>query len=116
MIKKIIRNEFEDYIINSIRDYKRTIVYPDGEDLRLMEALKIFKKFNSSDTILLGRENIIAKNIKESGITNTDTIEIIEPSKSIKLNEYKSLLIDIFKSKQKEITEAQAEEITGNKT
>lgn len=110
----MITNDFEEYIINSIQGYERTIVYPDGEDIRLVQALKIFKNFNNSNTILLGSENIIAKNIKESGITNTDTIEIMEPSKSVKFNDYKNLLIDIFKNKQKELTELGANEMVRN--
>jgi len=111
---KIIRNEFEEYIISSIKGYERNIVYPDGEDLRLTQALKIFKYFNSSKTILIGKENLILNNIKESGITDTNTIEIIEPSKSSKFNDYKSLIINLFKSRQKEITEEQADEMVRN--
>ena len=110
----MVTNDFEEHIIDSIKDYERTVVYPDGEDIRLVQALKIFKNFNNSYTILLGSENIIAKNIKESGITNTDTIGIIEPSKSVKFNDYKNLLIDIFKNKQKELTEFQANEMVRN--
>lgn len=110
----MITNEFEERIIHSIKDYERTVVYPDGEDIRLVQALKIFKNFNNSNTILLGSENIIAKNIKESGIKNTETIEIIEPSKSVKFNDYKNLLIDIFKNKQKELTEFEANEMVSN--
>lgn len=114
MKDKVIRNEFEEYIVSSIKGYDKNIVYPDGGDLRLTQALKIFKNFNNSKTILIGKENVIAENIKESGITNTDTIEIIEPSKSHKFNDYKSLLISLFKSRQKEITEALAEEMVSN--
>jgi len=111
---KIIRNEFEQYIIDSIKNYERNIVYPDGEDIRLIQALKIFKKFNSSKTVLIGKEDVIIKNIKESQIKDTNTIEIIQPSKSNKLNYYSNLLIDLFKIRQKEITEAQAEEMVCN--
>ncbi|MHB8278795.1 MAG: phosphate acyltransferase [Candidatus Humimicrobiaceae bacterium] len=93
MKDKVIRNEFEEYIVSSIKGYDKNIVYPDGGDLRLTQALKIFKNFNNSKTILIGKENVITGNIKESGIINTDTIEIIEPSKSGKFNDYKSLLI-----------------------
>lgn len=114
MKDKVIRNEFEEYIVSSIKGYDKNIVYPDGGDLRLTQALKIFKNFNNSKTILIGKENVITGNIKESGIINTDTIEIIEPSKSGKFNDYKSLLMGLFKSRQKEITEALAEEMVSN--
>ncbi|MCL4416689.1 MAG: phosphate acyltransferase [Actinobacteria bacterium] len=114
MRNNAVTNDFEEHIINSIQGYERTIVYPDGEDIRLAEAIKIFKNFNSSNTVLLGSKNIIAKNIKESGITNTDKIEIIEPSRSVKFNEYKKLLMNIFRNKQKELTEFQADEMVRN--
>jgi phosphate acetyltransferase len=112
LAQEIITNEFEKYIVSEIKDFERSIVYPDGEDIRLTQAIKIFQNFNKSKTILLGRKDIISKNIKESEIKDTDTIEIIEPSKSAKLDEYKNLLINIFKDKGKELTEQEAESIS----
>jgi len=114
LISGKIRNDFEQYIVDSIKGFERNIIYPDGEDLRLTQALKIFKNFNSSKTILIGKENKITANIKESGILNTDTIEVIEPYKYTKFNDYACLLMDLFKSRQKEITEQQAEEMVRN--
>lgn len=108
----LITNEFEDFMMSSIKDYSKTIVYVDGEDTRLAQALKIFKDYNSSNTILLGKENIITKNIKETGLKKTDTIEIIEPARSDKFNDYKNLLINVLKDKKKEISEAQADKLT----
>lgn len=108
----VVTNQFEDFMMSSIKDYEKTIVYADGEDKRLARALKIFKNYNSSRTILLGRKNIIAKNIKETGIKKTDTIEIIEPARSNKFEIYKNLLINIFKGKQKEISEEKAAKLT----
>lgn len=108
---KFPANGFEDFMVSSIRDYEKTIVYVDGEDGRVAQALKMFKNYNSSKTILLGRQNVIYKNIKEAGLKNKDTIEIIEPAKSDKFEAYKNLLINVFKDKQKEISESQAEEL-----
>jgi len=111
-VQEIITNEFEKYIVSEIKDFNRSIVYPDGEDIRLTQAIKMFQDFNKSKTILIGREDIILKNIKESEIKDTNTIEIIEPSKSPKLDEYRNLLLDIFKDKGKELTEQEAENIS----
>lgn len=111
-MQEIITNEFEKYIVSEIKDFNRSIVYPDGEDIRLTQAIKMFQDFNKSKTILIGREDIILKNIKESEIKDTNTIEIIEPSKSPKLDEYRNLLLDIFKDKGKELTEQEAENIS----
>jgi len=109
---KFPANQFEDFMFSSIKDYEKTIVYVDGEDERLARALKIFKNYNSSKTILLGRKNIIAKNIRKAGLKDTDTIEIIEPAKSDKFEAYKNLLIDKFKDKKKEISEEKAAKLT----
>ena len=108
---KFPANQFEDFMVSSIRDYEKTIVYVDGEDERVAQALKIFKDYNNSKTVLLGRQSIIAKNIKEAGLGKKDTIEIIEPAKSGKFETYKNLLINIFKGKQKEISEENAAKI-----
>jgi phosphate acetyltransferase len=110
----IIRNEFESYIVDSIKGYERNIVYPDGQDTRLTEALKIFKNYNSSKTILIGNKDIIASNIKASAITDTGTIEIIEPAKYPKLDDYKNLLLESFKVRGKEITDLQIDELAVN--
>lgn len=107
----VITNKFEEYMFSSIKDYPRTIVYVDGEDIRLAYALKIFKKYNNSQTVILGRSGIISKNIKEAGLDNCETIEIIEPKKSSRFEECKKLLIDTFVKKNKELSEETAEEL-----
>ena len=105
MPKKYATNEFEEYIISVIDGYERTIVYPDGEDIRLAQALKIFNQFNKSTTILLGKKDFILKNLKETGIDNLNTIDIIDPSLPPNLDKYKNILFDIFKSKGKMLSE-----------
>lgn len=109
MKENYITNKFEKYIVSAVNGYERTIVYPDGEDIRLAQALKIFQDFNKSKAILLGRKDIIFKNIKESAVKNLEIIEIIDPALSANLNDYKKILIDIFKNKGKELTEEEAE-------
>ena len=109
MKENYITNKFEEYIVSTVNGYERTIVYPDGEDIRLTQALKIFQDFNKSKAILLGRKDIIFKNIKESGIKNLEIIEIIDPALSANLDEYKKVLMDIFKNKGKDLTEEIAE-------
>jgi phosphate acetyltransferase len=106
-------NRFEAFMVSSIKDYERTIVYIDGEDTRLPEAIKIFQKHNNSKTVLLGKRSIIARNIKESGLKKTDTIEIIEPVKSSKFDDYTEILLERFKERKKEIGLSQAKELAG---
>lgn len=109
MPENYITNKFEEYIVSAVSGYERTIVYPDGEDIRLTQALKIFQNFNKSNTILLGTKDIILKNIKESGIKSQETIDVIDPALSVDFDKYKKILMDIFKNKGKELTEETAE-------
>ena len=104
-------NEFEDFMVSSIKDYERTIVYVDGEDARLADALKIFTKHNSSKTVLLGMQSIISQNIKEAGLEKTGSIEIIEPARSSKYNDYVEVLLERFKERKKDIGVSQAKEM-----
>ena len=103
-VESIINNKFEDYLFSSIREYARTIVYVDGEDIRLAQALKIFQDYNPSKTIMLGSEKTIKENLKETGLFNSNYIEIIEPKRSKKFQEYIELLISIFSGKGKELS------------
>ncbi len=106
-------NEFEDFMVSTIKGYERTIVYVDGEDTRLPEAIKIFQKHNNSRTVLLGKQSIISRNIKESGLKKTGTVEIIEPSRSFKFDDYVEILFERFKERKKEIGLSQAKELVG---
>ena len=106
-------NEFEDFMVSTIKGYERTIVYVDGEDKRLVEALIIFKKYNNSSTVLLGKQSVISQNIKEAGLKNSDTIEIIEPARSLKFDDYVEILFERFKERKKEIGLSQAKELVG---
>lgn len=104
-------NAFERYMVETIKDFKRSIVYVDGEDKRLAESLKVFRKYNKSRAIILGDEKTIISNIKEQGIGLDDLIEIIEPRKSSNFNEYVNIVLDIFKEKKKPIDEEKATEM-----
>lgn len=112
MSEKYITNEFEEYIVNSINGFERNIVYPDGEDIRIAQALKILNKFNKSTAILLGKKDVISKNLKEAGIDNLNNIDIVDPSDSCDFEKYKNILSDIFKNKGKILTEEELDKLT----
>lgn len=111
MSEKYITNEFEEYIVTSINGFERRIVYPDGEDIRIAQALKIFNKLNKSTAILLGRKDIISRNLKETGINNLNTIDIIDPSTTDDSDKYKNILSDIFKNKGKMLSEEELDKL-----
>ena len=95
-------NEFEEYMIESAKAFNhRTIVYVDGEDIRLAHALKLFKKYNKCKTVMLGEKDKILGNLNEAGIGDKDGIEVIEPKKSPRFEEYTGLLTKIFSVRKK---------------
>jgi phosphate acetyltransferase len=105
-------NEFEEYMIESVKVFDdRTIVYVDGEDIRLAHALKLFKEYSKCRTVMLGDRDKILGNLRDAGIVGENNIEVIEPGTSSKLDEYKSLMIKIFSEKNKELSEEAAQEM-----
>ena len=65
----------------------KTIVLPEAEDLRTLEATEIALKENYAKIVLIGdKENILAK-AKENNLNISDAT-IIEPEKSEKYEEY----------------------------
>jgi phosphate acetyltransferase len=108
---KFPSNSFEEYMVSSLKDLKKRIVFVDGVDPRLAEAIKIFNKYNKSNTIILGDEKKIFSNLKNSGINDKDNIEVIDPKTSPMLENYQRMLIDIFKRENKPITESSSGEL-----
>lgn len=105
-------SNFEKYIVDSVKDYDdKVIVYVDGQDIRLAHALKLFKTYNKCKTVMLGEKDKILKNLHDAGINDKNNIEVIEPKRSPKLDEYRSLMIEIFSSKKKELSDEVAEEM-----
>jgi len=74
----------------------KTIVLPEGVEERTLKAAEIIKKENIAKVILLGDED----KIKEIGANyDISGIEIINPEKSPKAEEYAQLLFDLRKNK-----------------
>ncbi len=107
-----VTNRFDVQMMDAIKGYERNIVYVDGEDIRLAHSLKMFRKYNGSNAIILGNQKTIMANLKEAGIVDMGAIEIIEPAKSPYYEDYKNKLAELFKKKNKPITEAQAAEMS----
>ncbi len=108
-----ITNEFEKKMMESIDGFQKNIVYVDGEDIRLAYSLKLFKKYNNSNTILLGNKETITQNLKKAGLNVGSQVEIIEPAQSPYFEEYKGRLLEIFRSKNKHVSEQEAEKMVG---
>ena len=97
--------------INSIKDRARkelkTIILPETEDVRVLQAAEKVVKEGFSNIILIGNENKTLKLAKENNI-NIEGAKIVDPSKSEKYDEYVNTFYEL--RKKKGITIEQAKE------
>ena len=76
----------------------KTIVLPEAEDIRILEAASIILKEKFAKVVLIGDEELINKNAKENNLDIEGT-QIVNPSKSEKYDEYVNLLVELRKNK-----------------
>ena len=105
-----------DELIGLSSNIERTVVFSDGNDIRLIKALDYLKGYNKSSYILVGEKEGIESKIKEVGLKNINIKEIVDPSNLSNRDEYKGLIKDSFKKRGKEITEQQIEEMLLNRS
>jgi len=74
------------FIHRAQHDPKR-IVFPEGEEEKVLRAAQIIVEEKIAKPILLGSRTLITQRIKELGL-DLDGIEIVNPSKSMKHDEY----------------------------
>ncbi|SEF67242.1 phosphate acetyltransferase [Caloramator fervidus] len=77
---------------------KKTIVLPEGSEIRTLKAAEIITKEGIADLILLGDEEKIADVASKEGVS-LEGIRIINPLKSDKLEFYANQLYEIRKNK-----------------
>ncbi|MDD3831272.1 MAG: phosphate acetyltransferase [Clostridia bacterium] len=91
-----------------VRQYQRTIVLPEGEDPRVIEAAEIISADGFAKVILLGDENVIRAKSRK-GLVG---VAIENPKTSTRLGEFSQLLYDL--RKHKGMTMEQALELCHN--
>ena len=75
-----------------------TIVLPEGDEPRTVQAAKIIKDEGYAKPVLLGNFEAVEKTAKETG-TDITGIEVINPEKSEKASDYAKELYELRKSK-----------------
>ena len=75
-----------------------TIVLPEGDEPRTVQAAKIIKDEGYAKPVLLGNFEAVEKTAKETG-TDITGIEVIDPEKSEKASGYAKELYELRKSK-----------------
>jgi phosphate acetyltransferase len=87
------------------RKNPKRIVFPEGEEARVLSAAKIIVKEGIAKVILLGNDEIISKKAKKIGL-DTNKIKIINPNKSKKHEKYAKEFFRLRKKKGIDIKEA----------
>lgn len=85
-------------LMDQARVLNKTIVLPEGEDLRILEAGHIIASEKVAKIIVLGEESEIKSYYASKG-WDMDGIEVIKPENSPRLSEYTQLLYELRKEK-----------------
>lgn len=99
---------FIEEIKNRAKEDKKTIILPEAEDKRVLEAASKVIKQEFAKAILLGDEEKIKEDSSKNKI-DLDGVDIINPLTSDKKEEYKQKLYELRKNKG--MTLEQAEEL-----
>lgn len=94
----MLESKFIKDVLAKAKQHYKTIVLPEGEDLRVLKAAHIINQDKICKIILLGDEEQIKADFAKNS-WNLDGIEIINPTTSPKLKEYAALLFELRKSK-----------------
>ena len=76
----------------------KTIVLPEAEDKRTLEAAQQIKKEGFAKLILLGNKETVEKDARNYGL-DLSGIEVVDPKTSLALNDYVTCLAELRKSK-----------------
>lgn len=99
---------FIEKIKEKARKDIKTIVLPEGTEIRTLKAVEIINREKFAKVILIGNKEEIKKTLENEKIDIGDT-QILEPETSEKRQEYAKTLYEL--RKEKGMTEAQADEL-----
>ena len=94
----MLESKFIQDVLARAKQHYKTIVLPEGEDLRVLKAAHLINKDKICKIILLGDEKQIKADFAQNG-WNINGIEIIKPETSPKLKKYADLLFELRKNK-----------------
>mgnify|MGYP001755456541 FL=1 len=74
-------NDFTGPLLDNLKRHPKRIVFPEGEDVRVLRVSQRFVEEQAGAPILLGRREVIARMAEMNGIS-LKFVRIIEPEKS----------------------------------
>ncbi|MBP3801246.1 MAG: phosphate acetyltransferase [Clostridia bacterium] len=96
---------FIDEIKQRAKQSIKTIVLPEAEDIRILEATKKIKNEGFANVVLVGNKENITKKAIENNI-DLENVKIVDPANSEKYIEYVDLLVELRKNKGMTVEEA----------
>ncbi|MGB9697397.1 MAG: NADP-dependent malic enzyme [Ignavibacteria bacterium] len=103
--------EIMRFFIHKAQEVRKRIVFPEGEETKIIRASAIIAEEKIASPVLLGKKNIIMQKFDELGLEfDQNQIEVIEPENSPKRDFYIQELFDI--RKRKGVTYYDAERLT----
>ena len=94
----MVKSKYINSLIAKAKQNVKTIVLPEGEDERVLEAAHIIAEEKFAKVIVLGDAKNMTEYFTQKG-WSTDGIEFIKPEESPRLNEYTELLYELRKEK-----------------
>ncbi len=89
---------FLESVKQKARENLRTIVFPEGDERRTVQAAHILKKEGLAEPVLLGARDAVLKTAEETG-TELGDIRCIDPEKSPSRSVYADVLYDLRRAK-----------------
>lgn len=99
--EKVVSMSYNKYLQSLMEQAKlknKTIVLPEGEDMRILEAAHLIAAEKVAKLVILGDEAEIKAHFAKQG-WSLEGIEIVKPENSPRLAEYTKLLYDLRKDK-----------------
>ncbi len=104
------REVMRSIIVRAKKDAKR-IVFPEGEEVKILRAAQRLVDEEIAKPILLGRPDVIRARMKELGL-ELDGVEMVDPAQSPKLEVYAEELYGL--RNRRGVTRNEAEHLLGN--
>ncbi len=79
-------------IMNKVKKTPKRMIFAEGEQEAVIRAAVAYKDSGLGDAVLIGRDEIVQKNMKEVGLEDRTDIEIANTSKSSRVKEYTDFL------------------------